>query len=71
MIATQILETLDQQENPAGARYHELIEKKYTVGLSGADVAKLAELEAGFVMEDAAFYAPIVARIGKLANTEA
>jgi hypothetical protein len=62
-IATQILDTLDNEANPANARFHQLIEQKYTAGLSAAEAAELDRLEAMFQIEDERFYGPILKRI--------
>lgn len=62
-IAAQILETLEFESDPAAQRHQELIEQKYTRGLTAEDETELAELEIGFQQRDEAFYAPILERV--------
>lgn len=62
-IASQILETLNSDANPANLRFHQLIEQKYTASLSAAEAAELDLLEAQFQVEDEHFYGPILKRI--------
>src|SRR5688500_7934131 len=62
-IAAQILDTLNSEADPANARFHQLIEQKYTGRLSAEQAAELDRLEAGFQVQDELFYAPILERI--------
>jgi hypothetical protein len=68
-IAAQILETLDSETDPANVRFHELIEKKYTLGLSHGEVEELAHLEAEFEKSEEIFYSPILARLTEMAKS--
>jgi hypothetical protein len=62
-IASQILDTLNSEANPANARFHQLIEQKYTGRISAAEAAELDRLETMFQIEDELFYGPILQRI--------
>ena len=63
LIAAQILDTLNSEDDPANLRFHQLIERKYTSRLSVEEAAELDRLEAGFQIQDELFYAPILERI--------
>ena len=62
-IASQILDTLNREADPANLRFHQLIERKYTSRLSAEEAAELDRLEADFQIQDERFYAPILERI--------
>mgnify|MGYP000735620929 CR=1 FL=1 len=64
-IAAQIIDTLNRESDANIARHHQLIERKYTGGLTSAEITELASLEAGFQIQDELFYAPILERIAK------
>ena len=65
-IGAQLLEMLDDQPDPASARFQELIELKYTRGLTALEVAELQQLEAMFEKREEPFYRPILKRIAQL-----
>jgi hypothetical protein len=44
-------------------RYRELVDKKYTDGLTEAETVELAMLSAKIDKEDAAFYTPILTQV--------
>ena len=62
-IAVQILDIVRDQPDPAIKRFQDLVEYKYTRGLTADEVGELSHLEAGFEKSDEEFYAPILARV--------
>ena len=62
-LAAQILDTLNSEPSAENLRFHQLVEQKYTNGLSAEETAELARLEAMFQVEDEKFYRPILKRI--------
>ena len=67
-IAVQILDIVRDQPDPAVKRFQDLVEYKYTRGLTPDEVVELSRLEAGFEKSDEEFYAPILARVRRLTN---
>ncbi len=63
VIAETIFASLREQANPSSRRFQELVDAKYTRGLTSAESSELARLEAGFCDSEEAFYAPILARV--------
>ncbi len=61
-LAIEILDSLAKAD-PKSARFRQLIENKYTTGLSAEECAELEVLEADFRSSDETFYGPILERI--------
>ena len=62
-IASQIIDSLNSGDDPSNLRFHQLIERKYTSGISAEEAAELDRLEAAFQIQDELFYAPILEQI--------
>ena len=62
-IARRILDELVTPQDPQAARFQSLVEAKYTSGLTAAESAEFAALEAGFQKADEKFYRPILERV--------
>ena len=67
-IAVQILDIVRDKPDPVVKRFQDLVEYKYTRGLTPDEVVELSRLEAGFEKSDEEFYAPILARVRRLSN---
>ena len=67
-IAVQILDIVRDKPDPAVKRFQDLVEYKYTRGLTPDEVVELSRLEARFEKSDEEFYAPILARVRRLSN---
>ena len=63
VIAAQILDMVRDTCDPAVKRYQDLVELKYTRGLTPEEIAEVNVLEAGFQERDEEFYGPILARV--------
>ena len=62
-IAETIFASLREEANPSSRRFQELVDAKYTRGLTPAEASEISRLEAGFRDSDDAFYAPILERV--------
>ncbi|MCX6610080.1 MAG: hypothetical protein NTW74_04430 [Acidobacteria bacterium] len=62
-VAEAILAKLRDESDPTARRFQELVEAKYTRGLSAAESSELDRLEGGFHDSDEAFYGPILERL--------
>ncbi len=62
-IAETIFAGLREKADPSSRRFQELVEAKYTRGLTPAESSEINRLEAGFHEADEAFYAPILERV--------
>ena len=67
-IALQILDIIHDKPDPTIQRYQDLVEYKYTRGLSEDETAELKRLDAELEKGDEEFYAPILARLRHLAG---
>ncbi len=67
-IAIEILDSL-KKPDAKSARFQQLIENKYTTGLSEVECSELEGLEADFRKGDEAFYGPILERIERLESS--
>lgn len=56
-------DTGTQSDRPSSTRFQELIEAKYTRGLTALEAAEVASLETGFEAEDKSFYGPLLERV--------
>ena len=61
-IAEAILADLRQEADPSATRFQDLVEAKYTRGLSPAESLEFDGIEAAFRDSDEAFYRPIIER---------
>lgn len=62
-IAEVILAELQNEPDPATARFQQLIQTKYTKGLTAHEAAELKTIEASFYATDELFYRPILDRV--------
>lgn len=63
VIAETIFASLREEANPSSRRFQELVDAKYTRGLTSVESSEMARLEAGFCNAEEAFYAPLLARV--------
>ena len=62
-IAETIFANLREEADPSSRRFQELVDAKYTRGLTAEESSEISRLEAGFRDSDDAFYAPILERV--------
>lgn len=69
-IAEVILAELQNEPDPATLRFQQLIQTKYTKGLTAHEVDELKRIEASFYATDELFYRPIIERVERKLASE-